>query len=271
MTPRARYHVAMPSSPTAPGSIEPATWQSLEAAAWAAWPALEEHEHAGWRLRTARGYTRRANSANAGPAAQALSNADLDTLEAHFRNRGLPVIFRLTEPGPQPALDEQLAQRGYARHDPSWVLWKPLVPPTLPTPAPALWPWPAWLAAFQHLSGKQGPDQATHLAMLQAIQGPCAPAVWPAENPRCCGLAVLHQGWAGLFDIATHPAVRRQGLARALCGQLLDWAATQGAHHAYLQVLEANTAARALYAQLGFVPAYRYWYRIGPAAGQAPR
>lgn len=261
----------MPTSVAPFPPIDPATWHRLEAAAWAAWPALEEQEHAGWRLRTARGYTRRANSANAGPAAQALRDTDLAAIEAHFRNRGLPTIFRLTDPGPQPALDEQLAQRGYARRDPSWVLWKPLVPPVTPGPAPALRPWPAWLAAFQHLSGKLGPDQATHLAMLQAIQGACAPAVWPADDPRCCGLAVLHQGWAGLFDIATHPAARRQGLARALCEQLLDWATAQGAHHAYLQVLDANTAARALYAQLGFAPAYRYWYRIGPTAEPAAR
>jgi GNAT superfamily N-acetyltransferase len=57
------------------------------------------------------------------------------------------------------------------------------------------------------------------------------------RRPRCAGLAVLHQGWAGLFDVATRPDARRQGLARALCEQLLHWAATQGAHHAYLQVV----------------------------------
>ncbi|MCO5976769.1 GNAT family N-acetyltransferase [Ideonella oryzae] len=249
-----------PPDPAAP--IDLPTWAALEAAAWAAWPALSEADHAGWRLRTAQGYTKRANSANADLSAQALAAHDLDAIEAHYAGQGLPAIFRLTEPGPQPALDATLAQRGYRRVDPSLVLWRPLGPADSGGPAPATRPWADWLAAFQSVSGKLGPGQATHLAMLQSITDACAPTVWPAHDPRSVGLAVRHQGWAGLFDVATAPDARRQGLARALCQQLLGWAAAQGAHHAYLQVVEANTAARTLYAQLGFVTAYRYWYRV---------
>lgn len=257
------YHRAMtPPEPVAP--IDPPTWAALEAAAWAAWPALSEQAHAGWRLRTARGYTKRANSANAGPSAQPLDAQDLERIEAHYARHALPTIFRLTAPGPQPDLDAVLDRRGYERVDPSLVLWRPLQARAGASAASTL-AWPDWLEAFQSISGKLGPGQATHLAMLQAIDGPCAPAVWPAQAPRCAGLAVLHQGWAGLFDVATAPDARRQGLARALCQQLLDWAAAQGAHHAYLQVVEANAAARALYAQLGFVTAYRYWYRVKTA------
>lgn len=260
----APYHRAMPLAET-DIPLDPASWAALEAAAWAAWPALAECEHAGWRLRTAQGYTKRANSANAGPAAQALTPPDIERIEAHYAEHGLPVVFRLTDPGPQPALDEVLQQRGYQRVDPSLVLWRPLGPADRSGPAPVTLPWPAWLEAFQAVSGKLGPGQATHLAMLQAIETPCAPAVWPSDGPRCAGLAVLHQGWAGLFDVATAPDARRQGLARALCEQLLHWAARQGAHHAYLQVVQANAVARALYAQLGFVTAYRYWYRVKAA------
>lgn len=263
----APYHGAMPPTEIAEPaeSVDLPTWAALESAAWAAWPALAERDHAGWRLRTAQGYTKRANSANAGPDAQALTPRDLDLIEAHYAGQGLPVVFRLTDPGPQPALDAALAQRGYQRVDPSLVLWRPLGPADRSVPAPTTLPWPAWLEAFQAVSGKLGPGQATHLAMLQAIAAPCAPAVWPSDSPRCAGLAVLHQGWAGLFDVATAPDARRQGLARALCEQLLHWAATQGAHHAYLQVVQANAPARALYARLGFVTAYRYWYRVKAA------
>lgn len=257
----APYHRAMPSAQT-DACLTPTRWAALEAAAWAAWPALAEHEHAGWRLRTAQGYSKRANSANAGPAAQCLTPADIARIEAHYAGQGQPVIFRLTEPGPQPALDALLHKRGYQRVDPSFVLWRPLGPADGKGPGPTTLPWTEWLETYQAVSGNSGPGQSTHLAMLRAIEGPCAPAVWPADDPRCAGLSVLHQGWAGLFDVATAPDARRQGLARTLCEQLLRWAAAQGAHHAYLQVVQANVAARALYARLGFVTAYRYWYRV---------
>jgi RimJ/RimL family protein N-acetyltransferase len=45
---------------------------------------------------------------------------------------------------------------------------------------------------------------------------------------------------------------------------LLARAADAGAHTVYLQVVEANSAARRLYDGLGFAAAYRYWYRMAP-------
>jgi ribosomal protein S18 acetylase RimI-like enzyme len=48
-------------------------------------------------------------------------------------------------------------------------------------------------------------------------------------------------------------------------GAVLDAGAARGAVWAYLQVTEANTAAAALYASLGFSDLYRYWYRQPPA------
>jgi ribosomal protein S18 acetylase RimI-like enzyme len=65
-----------------------------------------------------------------------------------------------------------------------------------------------------------------------------------------------------LFDIATQPAFRRQGIARALVQDLCVQGLNKGAKYAYLQVQEDNVAAMALYAALGFSPAYRYGYRV---------
>jgi len=67
--------------------------------------------------------------------------------------------------------------------------------------------------------------------------------------------------WAGLFDILTLPAARRQGCARELIAGLATEAYRQGARRLYLQCIAANAPARALYQAAGFTPAYRYWYR----------
>jgi hypothetical protein len=71
-------------------SVDLPTWAALESAAWAAWPALAERDHAGWRLRTAQGYTKRANSANAGPDAQALTPRTSTSSRPITRGRACP-------------------------------------------------------------------------------------------------------------------------------------------------------------------------------------
>lgn len=77
-----------------------------------------------------------------------------------------------------------------------------------------------------------------------------------------------HHGVAALGNIATHPAHRRRGLARAavatLCHRLLSEATTIG-----LNVRQHNTAAAALYAGLGFEPSVAY-EEADLVASQAP-
>ena len=40
----------------------------------------------------------------------------------------------------------------------------------------------------------------------------------------------------------------------------------KGAENAYLQVVQGNTAAKRLYASLGFTDFYTYWFRVQPGA-----
>ncbi len=63
------------------------TIRTLERRAFAAWPALDTVEHDGWALRTANGYTKRANSANA--VEPALQPVDLQIADpaCGFRDR----------------------------------------------------------------------------------------------------------------------------------------------------------------------------------------
>jgi ribosomal protein S18 acetylase RimI-like enzyme len=262
----------------APCAIPPAERElhALEAAAFAAWPCLEEARLEGWRLRFASGYTKRANSANATIEAGPLDATGIEAVERHYAARGLPAIFRLVSFSPAAATDSALEARGYALVDRSLVMTAPLGahPEALDaaagtvTLAPKAEP---WLRAYQSVSGQLGPGQATHLAMLRAIDGRPAFALDAAggdsgaAGAACVGLGVLHGGRLGLFDVATRPEARGQGRATRLCAGLMAWGRDAGATGAFLQVVAGNARAIALYERLGFRVAYEYWYRVQPA------
>jgi ribosomal protein S18 acetylase RimI-like enzyme len=76
--------------------------------------------------------------------------------------------------------------------------------------------------------------------------------------------AVADTGWTGIFGMATLPAARGRGAARAVLAALARWAPTD---HLYLQVERDNAAAQALYHRTGFHEICTYHYRSRPPAG----
>lgn len=74
------------------------------------------------------------------------------------------------------------------------------------------------------------------------------------------GLAAYDADWVGFRGIEVAPGARRRGLGRAVMAALLEWGATRGATTAYLQVLDGNEPAMALYERLGFVTHHAYRY-----------
>ena len=63
---------------------------------------------------------------------------------------------------------------------------------------------------------------------------------------------LLMPGEAELLKIAVIPNWRRRGIGRALVRDIFAGASRAGARRLFLEVREQNTAARALYADLGF-------------------
>ena len=76
------------------------------------------------------------------------------------------------------------------------------------------------------------------------------------------GRAALDGDWVVLDAIAVDADHRRQGLATRVVAELLDWAASQGARTAMLQVETDNPAAVRLYEGLGFVTHHTYRYLV---------
>ena len=245
---------------------DPLLCRRVEEASLNAWPALQQALFDGWVLQFSRGFTKRANSIVPLYPAQQSAIEKIRYCENLYSREQLKTIFRLTTAVESAALDALLAQRGYERVDPTRVLIHAL-DETRYAKQPQFREIPRgeWLDAYARTAEVPAAGQQLHAMLLAGIRTEHVfGAIVVNDIPVACGLAVLERELVGLFDIVTHPSVRRCGHARTLVESLLSWGRQSGAHHAYLQVVEANGPGRALYAQLGFEGLYEYWYRVAP-------
>ena len=248
-----------------------ASVQQTEQRGFNAWPAPRSAVVGDWLLRSASGYTKRANSANALQPGATLTRQLLQEIEAHYARQQLPCIFRLS-PLADAGVDALLQARGYRRVDPSIVM-------QLSMPASDGDGQPNagirlqfassltdfWLDGHCATSARPPEQKHAHRMILQSIGMRCAYAsLVQGGEVRAWGLAVLEREAVGLFEVLVHPAQRGQGLGRQMVQGLLHWAGQQGATHVDLQVQGDNIRARQLYASLGFAPVYGYHYRVKP-------
>lgn len=224
----------------------------------------------GWVLRFTRGFTKRANSVTPLYASTQPLRAKVRYCEDLYAREGLRTIFRLTTAADDDGLDALLSERGYDIVDPTQVLCLDLAsrafriadgfaPTTLSS----------FLASYARLASPGVVDGAAqsalelHAMVLRSIRGETVFGfVVDNGEPVACGMAVVEREVAGLFDVVVHPDARRRGHGRALVESLLARAREMGARYAYLQVLEDNSAARALYEPSGFELLYEYRYRL---------
>lgn len=263
----------------------PSTILHIETLALHAWPAAEIVDLDGWRLRSTAGVTRRANSVwpnewrvASGDGAGGRSQTEgldgrLAAVEAYYARRGLPAVFQISPAAQPEALDNVLAARGYASHAPTFVqtttvaAMLDVLTPTGGAPAfeiaVAERCGDAWFDLYCAAEAVTGQAAAVRRAILDRIAPASAFALLHVDGtPVAVGHGVVEAGWLGIYSMATAPAFRRRGAARAILRALATWAAGQGAEQAYLQVMEHNHAAQALYATAGFVTTYGYHYRV---------
>ncbi|MCA3261392.1 MAG: GNAT family N-acetyltransferase [Telmatospirillum sp.] len=242
------------------------TIRTLELRALAAWPALETFAVDGWALRAANGYTKRANSANAIAPARASVDLQIARIEAHYRARTLPTIFRLS-PLADPAIDRALEARGYAHIDPSLVMIaRPGRHRHDPQAVDAADPWTGWFDAFVAATEAAPATAAKLTALLRCVAPPALFVRMPdaEKRPAAFAMAVAEDGYVGIFEVLSAAHARRQGFGHRTVAHAMAWGFARDAHTAYLQVAADNAPAIALYAALGFVPLYGYHYRVAP-------
>lgn len=245
-----------------------ASAQQIEEFALNAWPGLQTVFIDGWVARLSQGYSKRANSVVPLYPGQGELDDKIRYCEHLYQQAGIGLIFRLPSfAAANHALDARLDSRGFPVLDETCVqqvdlsqirpVWSPQAVLAPDDEADD------WIHGYHALSGS--PPHPAHRQIVSLISGQrCFLSIVHEGAVAARGLGVLSHRVLGLFDIVTDPAQRRLGFGRALTESLLAWGRDQGATHAYLQVVAANTAARRLYTQLGFQDLYRYWYRVAP-------
>lgn len=219
--------------------------RNLEHAAALGWPGVEQHWLDGWLLRYGLGSTRRANSA---VPLRFTSHAELVAAADWYASRGVHALisapdrlFRVPDGLPVEAENLVMASDlSTASRVPGMTL--------------ADRPSDSWRA----VNRRDVPDEVlTAVVDGEVVFGELAGAA--------VGRAVVTDApdgtrWVGLSSVHVSEDARRQGLARTLCGGLLDWAGERGATRAYVQVVAENTAARTLYESMGFRVHHRSRY-----------
>lgn len=241
----------------------------LEELAANAWPGLRSVHVDGWVTRFAEGYSRRANSVLPLYEGQTPLEARIARCEALAALRGVPSIFKLQPAALPENLDAALAQRGYLREADTHVMVLDRLPATAAMPEEGLKRHvsstltPDWFDFYAGTGSLDERQRAAAQAIMEHIV-PCRRFILleGEDGPVACALAVVEDGWVGVFDVAVRKDARGRGLGRRIMEAVFDEATSAGAQRSYLQVVSGNAVAQALYRKLGYDILYTYWYRV---------
>ena len=223
----------------------------------------------GWVLRVSPGKAKRARSVNPHFGSSLPLDAKIDHCERVYRERALPVLFRMTPFAMPRALEEALETRGYVAFDKTLVQIRSLadVPSAAPRTdvvlaSPSI---AEFVETVGEMRGSTPRERAAHLERLS-----CAPLAMNAivasidGRAAAAGQAAIDGGLVGIYDMTTATAWQGRGLATLIVEALLAWAARKHATHAFLQVNDGNAPALAVYRRFGFTTASTYHYRARP-------
>ncbi|MBE6758674.1 MAG: GNAT family N-acetyltransferase [Ruminococcaceae bacterium] len=227
-------------------------------------PSLHTEHYDGWLLRYADGYTSRANSVSVIYPSSLDYQEKIEECERRYASGGLPCIFKITD-GADERLDRLLEERGYGRFTPTDLMTMDITDRQFERCGCIITDRAdeAWLDAYFALEGyTDDKTKATAARMLNMINADTLYCRIEHEGQSiACSSAVIERGYMALLNVVVDEQHRGMGWGRKLCRALLSAAVDKGAHTAYLQVVQSNTAAVKLYEKLGYRKLYSYWYR----------
>ena len=233
---------------------------ALERVADEAWPAPVREPLGDWTLRSAEGWTNRANSAlPLGDPGMAIGDA-IDACVTWYRRQGLTP--RITVPLP---LRRDVADALTAA---GWHAQPVVLVQTVPLGARSARTGPGSTVRLETEPSKEFlaaarvrktslPDSA-HRVLTGPAQVRFAEVRGDDGALLAMARGALVRTWLHLGLVEVMPAARRLGHATRVSLALMDWGRRAGATRAFLQVEEANTPAVALYHGLGFATHHRY-------------
>jgi len=239
----------------------------LERAASLGWRATEESQLGDWVLRAAGGFTGRANSVLAVgdpglPVESAVARA-----RDWYAARGLPALVSVAFPVGQAEgsdLDRFLRERGWPVLRGAIVMTAGVAALTGPVDGVDVTADPdeGWLGLYRY-RGERPPPVSRRL--LKSAPWQAFGSVVLDGRTVAIGRVAIAAGWAGLTAVEVAPDYRRRGLGMTITRALVAAAVARGGVAGlYLQVDDANAAARALYHQAGFTDHHAYHYRASP-------
>ena len=224
--------------------------------------ALNTMQYDGWLIRFANGHTNRANSVSVIYPSTISYDIKVPYCEDIYKKANLPCVFKLTEADNE--LNEYLEAHGYKAVTPTDVMILDLKKKTFQKGACVFSKEPTeeWLQDFFAFEGIMDiTRQETFRQMLSKVLVDtiyCS-VIKDGEVAACASAAIEH-GYMLLQNVVVRPEYRRHGYGQAVCESLIAQAKENSAHHAYLQVVQHNTAAVNMYLKLGYERVYTYWY-----------
>ena len=235
---------------------------------------LAYHEPLGeWTLRSAGGFTGRANSCHAvGDPGTPMAEATDRIVEYAHRRQIRPMAQVITGSAEESALRELGWTDTYVPVDVLAIRLADFLadrpPPSGVRLAEDLAE--SWLQAYQQYRPNQA-DPAILRMILDGNPPRAFASVESAAETVVIARGHLSGAWLGLAAVWTRLDQRGLGSATAVMTALGHWAARRGARYCYVQVDQGNQVALTAYTRLGFARHHSYLYLAPPKTAQLRR